>query len=174
MGESDYPEDAIKEISMADVAKFTDDPKRIFYVGMFFRPGVRLFGVMLEYGFYHPATPKNDYFQILIVHWEQIPWVVYSIPKDEFANAEAVCKLTGLRIANGVPTLLGNGKAVQFPLNTNSVFTLENISGSLIYDPDFKEEKLIRLETELTDNITSGQVDPLTVNFIEAIKKANQ
>jgi hypothetical protein len=167
-------EDFSRNITNAELAKLAEDPTLIFYAGMINRPGVSLFGVMLEYIYSPPQTDANNKFQLFLINWQRLIWAVYSIPKDEFKNAEFVSEKTGLRIANGVPTMLHDGKVDQFPMNAKSVFGLENKPGSLIYDPHFNKEKLHHIESSLIEQIVSKTINPREVDFLAAIKKSQQ
>lgn len=126
------------EESYESLKKFVRDQKHIHYVGMIKppRPGVRLCAIKLEYTHFIPGTPSNDDFLLRVLEWCGMVWIMISIPKDKSNFMEKVAAECGLRIAKGIPTLIGGGANDSFPVNNDNMFTLENISGHPIYSND--------------------------------------
>lgn len=135
-----------------DIDKFFDDQKYIHYIGMISppRPGVALCLTELEHTHYPPGSPKNDNFLLRILKWSEMVWVVVSIPISDKHLMEEVASKCGLRIANGVPTILSSSGDEQFPVNNERVFTLENKSGHPAYHNDPQVDKTIK-EAELSE-----------------------
>jgi hypothetical protein len=114
------------------------------------RMGVSLFAVMLEYKHYRPGSSRNDDFQMMdFGNWKGLPWWVFSIPAEDRSIAEQVCRLAGMRLANGEPHIIQNGSILSvvtlrhpipakwqaeanagilscFPMRGSNVFQLEN------------------------------------------------
>lgn len=125
-------------VSDAEIRKFGEDKRFIHFAGLLNppRPGVRLFAVKMEYFHFEPGTPKNDEFIFHIVNWEEMTFGVISIPKEYMDLAKKVAQEVGLRIADGIPHMLLGGQSRPFPMDTDNVFTLENVSGHAVYSSD--------------------------------------
>lgn len=141
------------EESYESIREFIRDPKYIHYVGMIAppRPGVRLCAIKLEHTYFIPGTPSNEEFLLRIFEWCGMIWIMISIPREKSNLMEKVAAECGLRIADGVPTLIGSGAYNPFPFNDSSVFTLENIPGHPIYsnNPEVAERILMEEEMEM-------------------------
>lgn len=124
-----------KDATLEDVAEFVRDPRNVHYIGMLMppRPGVRLFSTRLEYEHYVPETVRNELFKIALINWEDIIWILVSIPKEDAPLAEKIAEECGLRFADGVPTIFASEGLTQFPVNEPNLFTLENIPGHRVY-----------------------------------------
>ncbi|MFC1594805.1 hypothetical protein ACFL3E_00035 [Patescibacteria group bacterium] len=121
-----------------EVRAFVSDPKYTHFVGMLEppRPGVIECITALELTHYKPDTPRNDDFHLRIINWSDIAWILVSIPTNEVCLMESTADACGLRIANGVPTMISQGEFSQFPANNERVFTLENKPGHPVYRND--------------------------------------
>ena len=122
----------VNESHLQNVA---NDPTKFSVIGDVCRPGVRLFMVRLEYIYYPPLTEANKLFDVFMVEWPRdtpFGWAVLTFPIEDREKAELLAKETGLRFANGVPTLLGDGIQV-FPMQGERVWTLENTPGHPVY-----------------------------------------
>lgn len=124
-----------KNATLEDVAEFMRNPRNVHYIGMLMppRPGVRLFATRLEYEHYVPGTVRNELYKIAIINWEDIIWILVSIPKEDAPLAGKIAEECGLRFADGVPTIITSEGLAQFPVNETNLFTLENILGHRIY-----------------------------------------
>ncbi len=89
--------------------------------------------IKLEHTYYAPNTPRNQLFILRHVVWEDMPWIVVSIPIEERKNMEAVVNQEGLCVKDGVPTLFTPGEIKRFPMDNERVFTLENIPDHPVY-----------------------------------------
>jgi len=58
--------------------------------------------------------------------WDGMIWMVVQIPIKDRPIVEAVCDKYNLRLADGIPIMLSGGKAVQFPLSGDNVWSLES------------------------------------------------
>jgi hypothetical protein len=111
------------------------------------RAGVLLFTVRLEYLHFPPNTESNKDFQLLMVKWEDMLWVAIRIPKEKMEIAKTVAEETGIRIADGVPTVISSTRTRQIvPGNAMNVFALENIPGHPVYKG--AHPQVIRAEDE--------------------------
>ena len=152
------------------------DPKNIHYICMTVppRPGCHLFCTILEYKFYPPNTDKNKEFILQIIKWKvdgmEMIYTIVSIPEKEKAYAEAVAKMVGMRIANGVPTMLGGGKPHFFPINVPNAFTIENEPGHPIYSSSHHSQAFEKIEGALCNMIYAGG-GPEVENALESLKK---
>jgi len=147
-----------KNVTLEDVAEFVRDPRNIHYLGMIVppRPGVRLFCTRLEYKHYIPGTVRNELFKIALINWEDIIWMLISIPKGDAPLAGKIAEECGLRFADGVPTIIASEGIVQFPVNESNLFTLENIPGHRIYGKSrVRFLDIIKEETRQVELITT-------------------
>ncbi len=121
--------------SPPDYQRFFASPGFIHYTGMLNppRPGVEDCIQMLEQSYYKPGTDRNHLFIMRVLEWQDMLWVIVSIPIGEKAHMERVAQVNGLRVANGVPTMLSGDGVHRFPVSNDRVFTLENISGHPVY-----------------------------------------
>jgi hypothetical protein len=164
---SDRPNNADSEIKIGDQSiygfnkidtKWFEDPSRIHYICMTMppRPGCQLFCSILEYKFYPPTTDKNKLFILQVMKWEEMVYTVISIPIKDKAYAEAVAKTCGMRIANGVPTLLSQDKPKFFPINVDNAFTIENDPEHPIYKSPQHSQAFLQVEAQLCEFIYRG------------------
>ena len=137
--------------------EFMRNERFIHYVGMINppRPGVSECITLLEHKHYQPKTPRNELFIMRLIDWNDIMWVIISIPIEEKNLMEAVADECGLRIADGIPTMISGGGVERFPISNERIFTLENKSGHLVYRNDpVINEVLLASEIETFDRIT--------------------
>lgn len=113
--------------------KFLENGQFMHFVGMYIRPGVKEWISLLEHTHYIPRTPRNEFFQLRIIEWEDMIWFLVSIPVAERHLAEETAKKCGIRIADGVPTMFHREGVTRFPADNERVFTLENVSGHPVY-----------------------------------------
>lgn len=143
-----------------EVREFCSNEDLISYVVMLGprRPGVMLFGILLEYVFFPPGTKKNEEFHMHFVNWEEMMFGIISIPKKKKIYAVEVAKISGTRIANGVPTLISEGQVAMFPVDSNNVFTIENESGSPVYKGSYARDVMISIEDQIIKDIEGKDV----------------
>jgi hypothetical protein len=137
-----------KLLSRQEFLQWVKIPGFVYFLGMVGprRPGVLLFAVTLEYGYYPPNTESNKLYELTVFYWEGMAWFAIRIPQEGMKTAQEVAKSIGVRIADGVPVLFGgialaslrdqvsekNSKCLVPPEN-KSVFTLENIRDHPVY-----------------------------------------
>ncbi len=127
------------EGSFDDLKAWVAKPEWIHFACVAHRPGLQECMSTLENTHYDPKDKaKNDLFEVRIIHWQALPFVLISIPKDDRPHMERAAAANGLRIADGTPTMIsgdasGHPKVDHFPAQGANVFTLENIAGHPVY-----------------------------------------
>ena len=141
------------ETTDEEIQRLARDERLVHFAGTIIPPrvGVRLFVVKLEYFYFEPGTPRNDEFIFHVINWQDMNWVVVSIPKEYMELAKKVATEVGLRIADGVPHVITARQVYVFPMNTENVFTLENVSGHEVYNGN--EERIMELLAEESQEI---------------------
>lgn len=113
-------------VALRELVAFGREPGRFHVAGLRGRPGVALWLTQLEHTYFPPASPRNAEFVLHWVRWEDLEWAVASIPRRAERFARRTAERLGLRLADGVPTLIdGSGSPKFFPMNGDNVFTLE-------------------------------------------------
>ena len=97
------------------------------------RPGIGDCIRTLELSHYAPGTRRNDLFFLRFIEWGHMGWFIVSIPKIESAFMVSASTAHGLRVANGIPTMLSGGHKERFPIIGKNVFTLENVRSHPVY-----------------------------------------
>jgi hypothetical protein len=103
------------------------------------RPGASNFIVTLEHDHYEPATKRNALMRIFTSLWLDTLWGVVLVPWNERELVKRHAKRCGLKLADGVPTLItveqGRATPEFFPTGDHPhIFTLENRKGSPVYE----------------------------------------
>lgn len=128
------------------------DTKRLHLIVDMNRIGGKLFNVKMEYTYFAPRSGKNYLYEMVLIKWPDVSvgfqflWAIASFPIEFRPQAEALAKECGLRIANGIPTIIDADGAHHFPLDGGTVFTLENITGHQVYKNDPDNQKRLREE----------------------------
>lgn len=128
----------------------------IHYIGMVNppRPGVQECLTALEYTYFLPGTVLNDEFQLTVVEWNDIGWVIVSIPLTKASLMETVAHQCGLRIADGIPMMITGEGSERFPFANKNTYVLENQSGHPVYRNDpVVNEQLHNAEMETVGRI---------------------
>jgi hypothetical protein len=114
------------------------------------RLGACLFNVKMEYTYFPPRSGKNHLFEMSILTWPEngFMWAVSSFPIEFRPQAEALANECGLRLADGIPTAFTDKGASRFPLDGETVFTLENIPGHQAYDNNPANFKRLKEEED--------------------------
>ncbi len=115
-------------VSKQDFANLAhNNPERLFIVSMASRPGSTKFVTTLEYEHFAPTSKLGIELHMYICKWEDMFWYVISIPAKRKDIVDEVLKETCMRMADGLPTMLGgpNGES-RFPIQSPNAFTLEN------------------------------------------------
>lgn len=119
--------EGLQEVA-ADLEKFS-------VICMMMRPGVMLFQSILENKYFPVGTPENDKeFEWRILEWMDLKWTIVTIPfaKKDFAYRAA--EEAKMKIADGIPRMAVDGEWHSFPMDSPNVFSIENQSGSKIYE----------------------------------------
>jgi hypothetical protein len=134
------------EETNAEANEFFKNPNFVHFIGMLHprRAGVMLFLTRLEYEKYKPGTNANNNFYLRIWRWKDITWSVISVPKKDIKIAKKIAKECEIRMVDGVPAIIGNGKIDHFPINPINVKSLENVASSEVYSG--KNEDIIKEE----------------------------
>ena len=153
--------------------KFKDN---IHLVSMTTRPGSYALISAIEWFWFSPKKNLNHLFNLTIVRWEGLDWLVVSIPKHKLQAVKRLAKQLGMRIADGVPSLIRHMEPDEKPDRTlegvgvfvfpggilngsdnKYMFTIENDSGSPIYTNSTKTHQDIRsAENEVNDGFVNG------------------
>lgn len=150
-----------------DLKRAAEDPTRFHICGDMNRIGVSLFMTKLEYTHYPPRSGKNHLFEFRILKWpDDFPmyWVIASIPIEDREMAELLIPECGLRLANGIPMMLGGGKELVFPMSGDRVWCLENSSGHPIYNNNQAEIKKLKAEQD-------AEVEKILRNDVAKMRK---
>lgn len=142
----------------ADLSK---DKSKLFIVSMIDRPGSSVFASDLEYNHFPPGTPLNDAYQFYIKKWEELTWVIIQVPMIYKELVWEIAERHGMRVADGIPMILSNKGRVSFPLQGDNVFTLENKSGSRVYEGAAARKELLRQEKAEVDQIISDHMNAM-------------
>lgn len=122
-----------------DFIKQGNDTSKLHLILDISRIGGTLFGVKMEYTYFPPRSGLNHLFEMAILKWPKdfsMMWSIMSFPIEFKPQAEAIAEECGLRLADGVPNMIGGNEVQVFPLNGETVFTLENIRNHQIYQND--------------------------------------
>jgi hypothetical protein len=132
------------------------------YVSLSVRPGALAMMATVEYNLFPPRSAFNQMFHVHSLMWEWMPLQVFSVPYLAEGQVKAIAKALGMRIADGVPTLVEHGKPpIHFP-GGNNVFTLENDEGSPIYRNRQRDnDAVIEREGELLTCYEQGELPSL-------------
>jgi hypothetical protein len=115
------------EESTEEFETFFAQPDLIHYVILATRPRVAMCCTTLEHNFYKPDTKRNEKFFFRFIEWEDLPWIIVSIPFYEKENMEQVAAACRLRIVNGIPAMISREEITPFPVDTLQTFTIEHI-----------------------------------------------
>jgi hypothetical protein len=125
----------------------------VHIIGMYDRPGVLLFSNELEHRyFWPPGSVLNDRLRVHRCLWENMEWLICSIPRKVQRFGPKVAQKLGLQLAEGFPTVLEiqaehlikaktkreivgrSDWAKPFPIHGDNVFTIEYPKGSPLAD----------------------------------------
>jgi hypothetical protein len=140
------------------------------------RPGSFALITSIEWFWFSPKKNLNHLFNLTIVKWEGLDWLVTSIPKYKLQEVKKLAKQLGMRIADGVPMMIRTINPNEKPDKTyagmgmfmfpggrlngsdnKDMFTIENNTGSPIYANCEKSHQDIRsAEDEVNDGFING------------------
>lgn len=155
---------------------FLNYKDNVHLVSMVTRPGSYALITSIEWFWFSPKKDLNHLFNLTIVEWEELKWLVTSIPRFKLKAAKKLAKQLGMRIADGAPMVMrlstpgdkpdrnldGVGMFI-FPggiingIDNKDMFTIENDNGSPIYSNCQKSHQDIRsAENEINDGFING------------------
>lgn len=150
--------------SRATFVEFVTAPlPRIHLVSMADRPGTMIMSAMIEWTWFVPGSSTAHRFELRRVVWEDIPFLVMTFPRKKFPAIRSLAKRLGMRVADGVPTLLDHNGTSHFPggrlpnYQPNcAMYSLENDSGSPIYQNNRRQlDEFYQCEGELIDALAN-------------------
>lgn len=145
---SNYGEELrVTSVTTADLEKLAENPKLFHVVTMLERPGAAYYFNFLEYNYFPPATSLNEEFEYRIFNWNGLRWGIGTFPIEKKQVAYETAEKTDMRLADGVPILIGPNGNNTFPLSSDRVFCLENAAGSSLYQEGGRQD--IQIEENL-------------------------
>jgi hypothetical protein len=144
-----------------------DDDKVHIITTPLSRIGSTTFAGLVEYWWFHPTKPENDLFDLHSMRWEGELYSVISFPTEHFSNAVAWAAVLGMRLVDGVPTLIGGppkpdgtptikyfpGGILSNGTDNRQMHTLER---SQEIETKFTERQLFAREGRLIDKFSEG------------------
>ncbi len=129
------PEEGIRFATEAEIEELFKKPGLSHFIGMINppRPGVTDCLQTLEHTHYPPDTPKNELFTLVILKWQEIEWVVASIPSNDHFHMASAARAHGLRVVRGKPMILTGDGVHSFPIEARRLYTLENTPSHPVY-----------------------------------------
>lgn len=151
-----------------EVAKFFKNPNFIHFIGMFspLRPGVILCATKLEHYFYPPDGEINEDFMIRLWKWEEIIWMIMSVPKNDYDLVRRTAQECGLSIKHGVPQKITMEEMMEILARKEGGRISPNNKGKMNSsgNPLSKIEILVTDLVRDTDTNMSRKVFPLPCN----------
>lgn len=88
------------------------------------------------------GAEQHDKLDMGFVCWQEMPYVIISIPRQDFPFLEQTAEATGMRVCKGLPQLHTPKFIHAFPLfsNDDNLFHLEN--GTTPFTTDSKEKQM--------------------------------
>jgi hypothetical protein len=134
----------IQPLTMEEFRELNQATTRLFVICRVPLAGGDVFFHDLEHSLYAPGTIKNDRFNLYVHLWQGMYWAVGSMPWWDRPSVTELAARHGMRLSNGVPTLLSQGPMLAignvrrfnwdagaikdvFPLDTLRAFTLEAV-----------------------------------------------
>ena len=108
------------------VAASLNDPEQFYVVAMATRNGVHDFMHEVEFTLFAPDTPKNDLFELSTLVWKGMLYLICGVPKEYGERLKVIARSQGMKVCDGVPTMMAQGEKTIFPLSGPNVWTLEN------------------------------------------------
>jgi len=134
-----YPPDKLKEL--------IEKIGAMMVYGMQSRPGVRYFIHHVEHTYFPPDTPKNDEYVFGMMKWEDMIWIFLVVPLDFEEKVRDSADKAGLVVKQGVATMISSDGIKSFPVEGDTIFSVENKRGSEVYGGPGAEQDLYVEET---------------------------
>lgn len=149
----------MKTGSIEDFEEFIKQKKNyVHLITISSRPGAISFIATVEWHLFPPTENKNHLFDITVIQWLDIDFLVVSFPKEHFSDVKQLATKLRMRISNGVPTLLETTKVSVFPgASIGEMYTIENDQHSPIYKNNRRlNREIMQCENEIVDALTNG------------------
>jgi len=112
----------------------TPDKLAVVVMGAPRRIGGKAFLTFMEDRHFSPLNGKlNALWTLFFLRWEGMIFHVAVYPREYRRHAEQVCQELGLRLADGVPTILDGSGIKRFPLDQPNVWTFEHVPGHFVF-----------------------------------------
>lgn len=98
------------------------------------RSNSALFVNTLEYKYFPPGTPENDLFEYRMFKWNDMLWFICTVPANKKDILYQVAKESNLKLVEGFPCVIDKDGPHQFPMHYGTIFSIENLAGSVIYE----------------------------------------
>ena len=148
-------DNVISKFSIDDLIKLGKDESLFHIIISMARKGGAEFAHRLEFGSFPPNTELSNQMQFRWFKWKfPYPWNIISIPIEKREAAEKAAEESGMRIADGIPFLVGPMMASHrpeklkdikdinwFPMNGTTVYTLEGNKPSEIPSVQSQDSK---------------------------------
>jgi hypothetical protein len=103
-----------------------NDPIKFYVVAMATRNGVHDFTKRVEDTYFPVGTPANDLLEIGTTVWLGMLYLILAVPSDYTDRVKQCAREEGMKVCDGVPTMIENGTKQFFPLRGPNVWSLEN------------------------------------------------
>lgn len=149
----------IERFGQADLVKLNEDDSLCHVISQHDRPGAEFYFQYLEQTYFTPDTPRSQFYDFRVYRWTKWPpllWSICSIPLDKKEALEEAAEQARMRLADGIPFICGpvvaairpakldepwmKENATFFPLQNDNTYTLENVKGSVAYEPGGKHD----------------------------------
>lgn len=136
--------------SNREMQEAVKDDNYLFYVGMVqpARPGFTEFITYVEYEHYTPGTDRAEFYNLWMFRWSGMFWAMIGVPLVDESLIQKSADLCGLRIADGIPTILGGENSERFPVSRFNVYTMENHPDHPVYRNDPTVNAVLRKAEE--------------------------
>lgn len=116
------------------------------------------------------GAEQHDKLEMAFVCWKGFPYVIISIPREDFPFFEQTAEATGMRVCKGLPQLHTPEFIHAFPLfsNDDNLFHLEN--GTTPFTTDSKEKQMENLRLLMKGENPKGP-GPVIIDLGAFIKK---
>jgi hypothetical protein len=153
-----------RDVGDEEMDAFLQRQDLVHLVGLLRRPGVRSLSACIEYHWYPPGTARNDRFKVHLMRWSGLDWLVASFPAARRKPTEQLARRLGMRLVDGVPSLIADGRVTMFPgarhqdRDNQAMRTIENDPRSPLYSMRRRDDAgLLAAEEEIIELFERGQ-----------------
>lgn len=164
MGRSDMTKHRTEEVTEAALARIFQRQDTLKVITVIGRPGALALIAAIEWLWFSPKGEQNDLYQMYVADWSEMKWVVAAIPISKLEDTKALATKLGMRIANGVPTMI-EASGMSFFIggrmpdgkDNMTMYTIENDHGSPVYKNKTRDNAGIKqAEIEVLDGFVNG------------------